>query len=145
MLGLAVGVGVSSSRGDWEGYSVSNLWFWCEWLGYTLGPLWVGIEGVLAYRNARKRVRLGLCEPIVANRYLLWGLFGIFQVCSSLVIVEMYAGYETDHAFAFGPDLVLCSFEILAAFMVWLAFCAPKLYRNWVAEGAPSASSRMGS
>jgi len=145
MLSLTVGVSVSAIRGDWEGYGVSNPWFWCEWLGYTLGPLWVGIEGILALRNARKRVRIGLCEPIVANRYLLWGLFGIFQVCASLVIVQMYAGYETEHAFAFGPDLVLCGFETLTAFMVWLAFCAPKLYRNWVAGGAPSVSSRIGS
>jgi len=145
MLSLFVGVSVSSIQGDWDGYSVSNPWFWCEWLGYTLGPLWVGIEGALAYREALKRVRIGLCEPILANRYLLWALFGFFQVCSSLVIVVLYAGYEAEQSFAFGFDLVLCSFEILTALMVWLAFCAPKLYRNWIAEGASSATSQEGS
>jgi len=144
LLALVLGVGVSSMQGDWEGYTVSNPWFWSEWLGYTLTPLWVGVEGIRAFRNARKRVRIGLCDPVVANRYLLWGLFGIFQVCASLVIVEMYADYETDQYFASGPDLVLGGFEILAAAVAWLAFFSPTFYRNWIADGASSAASGKG-
>jgi len=144
MLGLVVGVGISSAQGDWEGYLVSSPWFWCEWLGYTLAPLWVGAEGILAFQNARKRVRLDLCDPIVANRYLLWGLFGILQVCGSLIIIPMYAGYEADQYFTFGTDVALGIFEILAAATTWLAFFAPTFYCRWIAEGSYSASPERG-
>ncbi len=144
VLGLAAGVGISSIQGDWEGYSISSPWFWSEWLGYTLAPLWVSVEGILSYQSARRRVRLELCDPIVANRYLLWGLFGIFQVTCSLIIVPMYAGYETNQYFTHGADLALGAFEILAAATTWLAFFAPKFYRNWIAEGAPSANTEKG-
>jgi len=139
MLTLVMGVGISSIQGDWVGYTVSNPWFWCEWLGYTLAPLWVGVEGVLAFRSARKRVRLDFCDPIVANRYLLWGWFGILQVCCSLVIVPMYADYEANRYFTLGADALLGCFEILAAVTTWLAFFAPAFYRNWIARVAAGA------
>jgi len=143
-LSLVAGVGISSIQGDWEGYTVSSPWFWCEWLGYTLAPLWVGVEGILAYQGARKRVRLDLCDPIVANRYLLWGLFGIFQVVCSLIIVPMYAGYEANQYFTLGTDVALGIFEILAAATTWLAFFAPAFYCNWIAKGSSSASAEKG-
>ena len=144
VLGLVLGVGISSIQGDWEGYTVSSPWFWCEWLGYTLAPLWVGVEGILAYQNARKRVRLELCDPIVANRYLLWGLFGIFQVICSLIIVPMYAGYEAYQYFTHGTDVALGAFEILAAAATWLAFFAPTFYCNWIAGVSTSANTEKG-
>jgi len=144
MLCLALGVGISSSQGNWDGYLVTSPWFWCEWFGYTLAPLWVAVEGIIAFRNARKRVRLDLCDPLVANRYLLWGLFGILQVFTSLVIVPMYADYEANQYFKLGPDVVLGIFEILAALATWLAFFAPKFYCNWIAEGLSSANTEKG-
>ncbi len=141
VLGLVAGVGISSIQGDWEGYTISSPWFWCEWLGYTLAPTWVGVEGILAYRNARKRVRLDLCDPIVANRYLLWGLFGIVQVICSLIIVPMYAGYEATQYFSSGTDVALGIFEILAAMITWFAFFAPKFYCSWIAKESPNANA----
>jgi len=141
MLSLVVGDAVSTLQGDWEGYQISSPWFWCEWLGYTLAPLWVGVEGLLAYASARKRVRLDLCDRIVANRYLLWGLFGIFQVICSLIIVPMYADFEDNQRFAAGADALLGSFEILAAVMTWFAFSAPSFYRNWILRRAPAADA----
>jgi hypothetical protein len=145
MLGLVVGIGISSIQGDWEGMGTSSPWFWCEWLGYTLTPLWVAVEGMLAYASARKRVRLDLCDPIVANRYLLWSLFGVFQIFCSLVIVPMYAEYEADHHFTFGADALLGTFEVLAGATAWLAFFAPNSYRNWIARNAASARTVKGS
>ncbi len=145
MLGLVVGIGVSSIQGDWEGLTVSSPWFWCEWLGYTLTPLWVAVEGILAYTSARKRVRLDLCDPIVANRYLLWGLFGVFQIFCSLIIVPMYAEYEAEQHFTFAADALLGAFEILVSATAWLAFFPPISYRNWIARNAASARAVKGS
>jgi hypothetical protein len=126
-------------QGQWDGYTVSSPWFWCEWLGYTLAPLWIGAEGLLAHAGARRRVRLGLCEPMVASRYLLWGLFGAIQVCCSLVIVPMYATYESNQPFTIGADAALGALEVLAAGVAWLAFCTPRHYEAWVARRAAAA------
>ncbi|HXV36706.1 MAG TPA: hypothetical protein VEC18_06145 [Myxococcota bacterium] len=144
MLALIVGVGVSSMQGQWDGYTVSSPWFWCEWLGYTLTPLWIGIEGLLAHASARRRARLGLCDPIVANRYLLWGLFGMIQVFASLVIVPMYAGYEENQQFTLAGDAALGGLEMLAAGVAWLAFCTPRYYGAWIARRAAAAAVKGG-
>ncbi len=84
------GVGGSALGGDWEGFSPSNGWFWLEWVGFTVPFCWAGTEAFVQYRQARRRVRLGLCAPGVCNRYLLWALFGSVQICAVLVILPQY-------------------------------------------------------
>jgi hypothetical protein len=42
-----------------------------------LGYAWTGIEGARYHRMLRRRLALGLAEPIVANRFLLWALAGL--------------------------------------------------------------------
>jgi hypothetical protein len=54
------GIGGSVLVGDWEGFSVSNRWFWLEWLGITLPFGWAGAEALAQHVRARRRVRLGL-------------------------------------------------------------------------------------
>jgi hypothetical protein len=89
-----VGVGGSAWTGDWEGFSISSGWFWLEWTGYTLPVAWTGLEALAQYGQARRRVRLELCGPLVCNRMLLWGLFGALQVGLSIVVLFQYAAYE---------------------------------------------------
>ena len=43
--------------------------------------------------RARPRVRLGLCEPIVRHRYLLWGLAGGFWTLLDFVVVGQYVEF----------------------------------------------------
>ncbi len=138
---LFVGIGAASIQGDWEGYSIGSPWFWCEWGAYTLATIWVAVEALLAYAGARRRARLDLCEPIVANRYLLWGIFGSFQFAGSIVIIPMYVGYEQNQQFSATTDLLLGTFEILAAVAAWFVFFAPRFYREWIERRAQSANS----
>ncbi|MBW2494482.1 MAG: hypothetical protein JRE43_06990 [Deltaproteobacteria bacterium] len=103
------------------------------------------LERISAYCNARKRVRLDIGDPIVANRYLLWGMFGIFQVVCSPIIVPMYAGCEANRHSTLGTDVALGIFEILAASITCLAFFAPSFYCNWIEKGTSSANAEKGS
>ncbi|MGH7291036.1 MAG: hypothetical protein ACREJT_07505, partial [Myxococcota bacterium] len=41
------------------------------------GHAWTAIEGLRHYRMMRKRLVLGLADPVVANRFLLWGFTGL--------------------------------------------------------------------
>ena len=62
---LVFGVGGSTLGGDLEGFSISNGWFWLEWVGYTLPFAWAGAEAFAQYRRAQRRMQLGLCAPLV--------------------------------------------------------------------------------
>jgi len=128
----SVGVGGSVLNGDWEGFSPSSGWFWLEWTGYTLPVAWTGLEALIQYRQARRRVRLGLCAPLTCNRMLLWGMFGALQVGLSIVVAFQYAAFEQASVFTEGWDLLYGVFSNSSVAMIWFAFFPPGFYRRWI-------------
>jgi hypothetical protein len=137
VLGVA-GVGGSALRGDWEGFSLGNSWFWLEWVGYTLPFGWATAEAFREYRQARRRVSLGLCEPSVCNRVFLWSLFGLIQFSSSFVVVGQYAAYERENVFSASWDFLYSGVLLAALVAMWLAFFPPKIYVRWINAAAPA-------
>lgn len=55
----------------------ARMWLSLGMVGYTGAFLWTAIEGLVHYRMALRRLALGLADPVVANRFLLWGVFGL--------------------------------------------------------------------
>ena len=135
-----VGVGGSGLTGDYEGFSVQSGWFWLEWTGYTLPVAWTGFEALVQYGYARRRVKLDLCGPLVCNRILLWGLFGVLQVGLSIVVVFQYAAFGEENVFNQGWDVLYGVFSMTSVAMIWLAFFPPGFYRRWIEAGTRTAS-----
>ena len=46
---------------------------WLGWAGRTGAMLWVAIESFRYYGQQRRRLRIGLADPILSNRFLLRG------------------------------------------------------------------------
>jgi hypothetical protein len=132
-----IGVTGSALNGDWQGYSISSGWFWLEWTGYTLPVAWTGLESLAQYGAARRRVRLGLCGPLVCNRMLLWGLFGVLQVGLSIVVLFQYAAFQEASLFTAGWDRLYGAFSMGSIAMIWFAFFPPTSYRRWINRTAP--------
>jgi len=139
-----IGVCGSALTGDFEGFSISSGWFWLEWTGYTLPVAWTGLEALVQYGQARRRVRLDLCGPLVCNRMLLWGLFGALQVGLSIVVLFQYAAFDETNVFTPGWDLLYGVFSITSVVMIWFAFFPPAFYRRWIEHGVPTAHSEHG-
>jgi hypothetical protein len=137
---LVVGLTGSVLSGDLEGYSVSNPWFWSEWLGDTLPAAWAGGEALHHYAGARRRVRLGLCEPLVCNRFLLWGLFAALWLAANLAVLGQYDAYEREGVFTLSWELLVGALEVGALVPIWLAFFPPLMYQRWVGEVGLAAS-----
>jgi hypothetical protein len=133
---LVVGVVGSALRGDWEGFSIRNPWFWPEWLGYTAPFAWASVESLLYFGQARRRLRLGLCDPLACARFLLWGSFAAAQVFTSLLTLGQYAAYEREDVFGAGWDIAIGSIEICSIAMIWLVFFPPTAYRRWLTGDA---------
>ncbi len=141
---LVIGVGGSALGGDWEGYSISSGWFWFEWVGYTLPYGWAGVEAFVQFGHARRRLRLGLCDALVCNRYLLWASFGVLQVSLSLVILPQYYEYETSNHFAQTWDSLYGAIGIASIGMMWLTFFPPAFYKHWIQGSAPAVTAAEG-
>jgi hypothetical protein len=135
------GVGGSALGGDWEGYSLGNPAFWAEWAGYTIPFGWAGVEAFIQYAKLRRRQKHGLCDPVVCNRFLLWGIFGVLSVIASLIILPMYAHYAQHGQFAATWDRLIGAVEIAAIAVIWVVFFPPAFYQRWV-NGTPGPTAQ---
>jgi hypothetical protein len=139
------GLGISALEGDWDGLDpLAYLGFPLEWLGETIPAVWVAVEGFLSYRGAKKRVKFDLCEPIVANRFLLWCLFGFTQTISMVIYIAINIEFATSGKITPLADTVMGISEFTTIATVWLAFFPPKLYRSWLSRSDAAQSEARG-
>jgi hypothetical protein len=120
-------------------YVLDNPWYWVQWLGYTIPFTWLGIEAFLSYASAIRRVRIGLCDRVVANRYFLFGFFGVFQIFSCIMDVYLTPGYAVNR----GVDVLLNSLELIGALILFLIFFPPAFYQRWISVSATSAAETV--
>jgi hypothetical protein len=145
---LLVGLGGCIWVGDWAGeYPLSHPWWWVKTLGITAPFAWMSAEGFTQFVKSRKRQRLGLCSPMVANRFLLWGLSGLLWSILEFVETAQYVIYQSTGAWADSLSYSSAWLEAVPGGLIWLIFFPPSRYRNWItqrptragqaAEGAP--------
>jgi hypothetical protein len=142
---LVAGLAISVQQGDLEGMApIGNPGFWFEWVGQLIPFVWVVAAALTEYVSARRRARVGLANPLVANRYLLFAGFGLAQIGTIVLMIPMYIAYETlDGALADWMDQLMGSIEMLTIAIIWLAFFPPRIYRVWIERAADrSAAAR---
>ena len=132
-VSLLGGAANSARMGDWMGeHPFAYASYWVELVAEIAPSAWMAAEGMIAYGSAKKRLRLGLCDALSCNRFLLWGLAGM--VWAALEIVTFAQEYEIavagNQSFLF--DLLMGACEFVPALLVWLAFFPPAAYRNWI-------------
>jgi len=131
------GIAVSAVEGDWAGWSyVGGFGVWLEWLGRMIPPAWLGAEAFAHYMKAMRRMNVGLFDPLVANRFLIWGLFGCMQVVAMFVEVPMQIAYETLRAVPAWIDAAEGLAEFASIGLIWLAYFPPASYRSWITRSA---------
>jgi len=99
--------------------------------------LWAGGESLLYHKRMRRRLPLGLADPVVCNRFLLWGIgIGAAGVGS---LIGTVATMLTDSAHP--PAWINLSSSLhglAAAIGMWLAFLPPGWYLAWLAKAKPA-------
>lgn len=123
-MAASLGGGFSNSADD-PAYLV-------EWVGYTLPCVWMCGEGAIAHAAAKRRARIGLCDPIVANRYLLFACFGFFQSAASAADLGWAFGNSSANASSALALGLLGGTEIASVAVLWLAFFPPRCFANWI-------------
>ena len=94
--------------------------------------LWGGAESLRYYAMMRRRAKLGLADPLVTNRFLLWGL-GIGAAGLGSAISTTATGITGQHMLAIPWVTVSNSLHgFTAAVLMWVAFIPPGFYRRFV-------------
>ena len=94
--------------------------------------LWGSAEALVYWRKMRRRLRLGLADPIVTNRFFLWGLgAGAAGVGTAIgVVAQFVTGLPPTQM----PWITLSSslHGLTAAVALWLAFVPNQAYLQFI-------------
>jgi len=100
--------------------------------------VWTGWESLRYHAMVKRRLQLGMADPVVCNRLMLWGLMG--SIATVGVLVNIVPGL-------FGVSVVTDPLVLLASsvtgmcqtVLLVLAFSPPRGYLDWVRGAAASA------
>ncbi len=138
---LLAGAAIGSMLGVFA-ITLDDPYFMLEWTGYTVPCVWMCCEGAIAHAAAKKRVQIGLCEPVVANSYLLFALFGFCQTAACAAELLWAYGNSTAVTTSSFAGLLLSASEIASVAVLWFIFFPPPAYRRWIdGRAAPSLPS----
>jgi hypothetical protein len=137
---IVIGLVVSAVEGDWEGYApLSSRGFWFEWVGSAAPFVWLAFESIRQYLVSRRRIPLGLIDPVLANRYFLIGFYSSLASITYFIYIPMYIVYELHGVWSGWMDLSLGLVEVISVMALALAFSTPRFYRRWIEASAVSA------
>ena len=137
---LFAGLAIAAIEGDWEGaYPLAYKGFWLEWIGGIVPFIWLATESLQTYSRTRRKARLGLGDPIVSNRFLLIGLYGVLASCTYPIFLWLYILYERNGSWSDGWTVFAGVVEVFSLVALWISFAAPAFYRRWIDKTQPSA------
>lgn len=148
-----VGIGIS------DGFRirlVPSIAHWITWAARTSVFLWLVVESFSYWLRLRRRLRLGLADPLVTNRFLLWGiwagatlLMGHIDPLSRIWYV-MKVGTMDQWIPELGSPIVMTlvasssALSVLVMGTIYLTFFPTAGYRRWIesrSAALPSGAS----
>lgn len=93
--------------------------------------VWGAAEAFAYHRQLTKRLALGLSDPVVVNRVLLWALVavGAFIAAGVPLTVSLLGGNSMESV----PSRLTCGVAVTAcSILLQLAFLPPESYTRWI-------------
>jgi hypothetical protein len=96
---------------------------------------------MLEWSKSRRRLALGLADPVVSNRFLMWGLFGLStMLLSSFLLFLQIATAEGSRSLT--GQIATTVFGLISSGTVMLAFTPPERYAARIRARAAAAARR---
>jgi hypothetical protein len=100
--------------------------------------VWTAVEALLYYNTLKKRQTLGLADPVIVNRFLLWGASAVALscLCGGILVCQvlgMMVLRDVIPAYAVG----LCG--MIASVTWYLTFFSPEWYRRLIVDRGAAA------
>jgi hypothetical protein len=102
---------------------------------WAIAFAWTGIESLRFHAKMRRRLALGVGDPLVCNRFLLWAIWGL--ACGALNLADLgynLAGFDFSRHPA--PLLTISASCLVSSAIWYLAFLAPESYELLVVRRA---------
>lgn len=130
-----------------EGFAVTLVpgpGHWTAWAGRTAPMVWLTVESLRYWRMLHRREALGLAEPVLMNRFLLWGIFSaatFINLAADLIAHTLYTGFagttteivmEVMKPILIGTMIITMILSMISAAALFLTFFPPSRYRTWL-------------
>jgi hypothetical protein len=136
MLGSA---GAATGHVELRGTIDAGVQSALSWAVFTVAAVivayaWNTFEAFRYYLNARRQLRLGLVEPVVCNRFLLWSMStGGWLVLAVVATVGLVASGQNPLRSA-GFSLAVGAVGLVNAACNTLCFMPPRWYLDWLSR-----------
>ncbi len=97
---------------------------------------WGSVEGLLYYGKLRRRLSLGLADPVVTNRFVLWSVGELGALAITLTATSLWVtGGSSEYTESFIALYALLGFVTSCA--NWMVFFPPPAYVRWLRRSRP--------
>jgi hypothetical protein len=128
-----IGLMTASSRGSTMDEILPHTRPWAIAIVATVAAAfaWSAMESLRYHARLRRRLALGLADPVVVDRFALWTLSGLATVgvCTGIV-GSMLAGFAPLRDAV--PLVAIAAAGLTASISWYLAFLPPAAYLGWV-------------
>jgi len=138
---MLVGLVGGFALGDWIGNRSDRIWLWLELGGEQIAYAWTLVESARYYARMRRRVEHGLANAVVANRFLLWSIYGAASMTTSFVWMFAALVAAGSGRYPFALDALMIAFTVASALSIWLAFFPPRVYRRWLCAAGETTAA----
>jgi hypothetical protein len=150
-LGMLLALGGFAVEALLEGFAVSlqpGTGHWIAWAGRTAPVVWLSVESLRYWSMLRRRMHFGLADPVLVNRFLLWGLFSVATLVNlaadpaARVMYTWLGGSATQMDMEIVARLVIGTMGVtmvlgvVSAITLFLTFFPTAGYRRWVESRA---------
>jgi hypothetical protein len=137
MIGICFAFSATALAGFWMHGTFSTaqiplVWFWLELIGRTAGSAWLVSEASRYYLLMRKRMQLGLADPIVGNRFLLWAFAGACGIAMMMTAVPPVIAPNSTHPLMAWDIALFSGAGISFCIAYSLIFFPPERYLSWI-------------
>lgn len=140
---LALGYAIEALHEGFAPVVFAGLGHWIGWAGRTAAMLGVAFESFRYWLRLRRRLRLGLADPVVTNRFLLWAIFAagstlnyVADLASRSLYWWVYGTVQPvpeQLAAMVGPTIIVTMLlGVISAVTLFLTFFPSPAYRRWI-------------
>ncbi len=139
-LGVAVMVGmtihqIASSPQEMSSLEAGGAWTSALRLPYGVWYGWTAYESLRCYAMGRRRLAIGLGDPVVVNRFLVWGCMGVLETLANIgALIPEMQGLSPFRNTA--GALIMAANGLVGTGLMFLTFMPPKAYLSLVRQRA---------
>lgn len=123
-----------------------NVFWWLQYAVIWTYPLWTAFESYRYYGRMCRRRTLGLADPLVTNRFWLWGTGSLGTAISIwFASVPYFLIHDTARLATWSPivQVATATTGLVTVSIYYLTFYPPAWYRGWIASSEPARGANI--